>query len=110
MGFGWAVALALPLGVLWALHRDTHDLTRASQFLVLFVLAMIAGKIGKWLSGSIWDQSLRSVVDDGALAIILAIVAYVVSQWMLHHGGGMINPMWAALAATYLIILWPIRA
>lgn len=110
LAFGWAIGLFLPLGVLWAVRGDTADLSRLTQFLVLFVLAMIAGKLGKWISGSIWDQTLKSVLDDCALSLILALVAYEASLWMLHHGGGPINPMWAALAGTYLIMLWPIRS
>jgi hypothetical protein len=110
LALGWGVGLLLPPAVLLAIHQDTAGLTRMAQFMVLFLLAMIAGKIGKWMTGSPWDQSVRSVVDDAALSIILSVVAYEVAHWMLSHGGGLVNPLWAALAGAYLVMLWPIRA
>lgn len=106
---GWMIALLLPFGVLWKIQGDTADLSPLVRYVALFILAVIAAKIGKWISGSLWDQDLRSLLDDGVLAALLGLVAYTVATWMGHHGGGPVNPTWAALAGAYLTIIWPIR-
>lgn len=109
VGVGLVLTITLPAVILWKLHGDTGNLPRAEQFVVLFFLAMIAVKIGKWIAGSWWDQTLRSVVDDAVFSLFLALVAYGVSAWLAHHGGGQVNPALAALAGAYLLMVWPLR-
>ena len=106
---GWIVAVFLPIAAVLAAHRDTLQLAAAPRYFVLFLLAMVAAKVGKWMTGSYWDQTLRSVMDDGVLSIVLAGVAYEVAVWVGRHGGGPVHPSLAAVAGAYLVMLWPLR-
>ena len=104
---GWSLAVVLPIAVLLLVHKDAIGLTLVVRYLVLFVLAMVASKLGKWIVGSAWDRSLRSVIDDGVLSIVLSLVAYGAAGWLARHGGGVVHPAWAALAGAYLVMIWP---
>ncbi len=106
---GWVLAFVLPVAAVLGARTGTVSLNPLFRYPFLFLLALVAAKVGKWMTGSYWDQTLRSVLDDGVLAIVLALVAYGVEQWLLRHGGGPVHPTFAAVAAAYLVVLWPLR-
>ena len=106
---GWTLAFVLPVAALLGARTDTPHLNPVLRYPFLFLLALVAAKVGKWVPGAYWDQTLRSVIDDGLLAVILAWVAYGAEKWLLRHGGGPVDPSLIAVAAAYLVILWLLR-
>ena len=106
---GWTLAFALPVVAVMGARAGTLHLNPVLRYPFLFLLALVAAKVGKWMTGAYWDQTLRSVLDDGLLALILAWVAYAAAKWLLRHGGGPVHPSLIAVAAAYLVIIWPLR-